>query len=217
MNDFLLNIDAKFAVKEEDGKRYIEGYAVRFGVPTKNPRPDFRNGKFFYYQVDSNAFTEVMAKVEAREEDVALLYNHDDALVMASTNSGSLSFSVDEYGVFFKAEIADVSYADDVYKLIQRGDLSQMSFRATFKRDDLEEIEGSDGSPIRLIKNVERFMEVSVVLFPAFPETMAIAANEEESSEEDVETEEPEVKDEPIKYNSDIFRKRTKLLKIKSK
>ena len=173
-------IEAQFSTNEEDGKSYLEGYAVKYNLPTKSKRFDRKNGKPFHYMIASGAFDHILGN---EESDVALVYNHDDSKIMARTTNGTLSLSSDEEGVMFKAEIADVSYARDVYKLIQRGDLSHMSFRVIFKESDLKDFTDDNGEPIRLVEKVEQFMEISVVLFPAFSNTSVIAASESEEEE----------------------------------
>lgn len=211
-NDFLGLTEASFAIVEEDDKKYMEGYAVRFGIKEKNMRKDRKTAELFYYMVDPGAFDQLLA---SEDLDVSLVYEHEAKLIMARTTSGTLELFKEEDGIRFKAEIAEVSYANDVYTLIQRGDLSEMSFKALFlDGEDTEDQTDESGAPIRVIKNVRRFLDVSVVTSPAFDQTSVIAAGEDEEAKKEV-TEEPIQKDEPITYSSEIYKKRTYLKKLK--
>ncbi len=59
--------------------------------------------------------------------DVRLLINHE-GLPLARTKNGTLTLTEDDRGLFMDAEIADTSEGRDLYKLVERGDVDQMSF-----------------------------------------------------------------------------------------
>jgi len=78
-----------------------------------------------------------------------------------------LSLTEDERGLRFDAELADTQEARDIYTLVQRGDVDQMSFafrviRQNWSKDKTErtltEVSLADG-------------DVSVVTYPAYPTT----------------------------------------------
>lgn len=97
--------------------------------------------------------------------DVRFLINHDANLLLARSSSGTLRLSEDDDGGLAEADMANVSYARDLAELIERGDLTQMSFGFWITNDswsgNLHEVHAFDldGG------------DVSAVTFPAFPQT----------------------------------------------
>jgi HK97 family phage prohead protease len=97
---------------------------------------------------------------------VRLLINHE-GLPLARTKNGTMTLTEDGTGLRFDAVLADTSESRDLYKLIERGDVDQMSFafrviRQKWNEDrserTLTEVSLSDG-------------DVSVVTYPAYPAT----------------------------------------------
>jgi uncharacterized protein len=103
----------------------------------------------------------------AATPDVRFLINHDANLLLARTQSGTLTLTEDSAGVLVDAEMADVSYARDAAVSLERGDLSQMSFGFWITAD------GWSGS----LHEVREFDfdggDVSVVTYPAYTQTSA--------------------------------------------
>lgn len=99
--------------------------------------------------------------------DVRFLVNHNPDLLLARTASGTLKLDEHDGGVEVAADMANVSYARDVAELLERGDLTQMSFgfwiTAHGWAGDVHEVYSLDldGG------------DVSVVTYPAFPTTSA--------------------------------------------
>ena len=98
--------------------------------------------------------------------DVRLLINHE-GLPLARTKNGTLTLTEDEVGLRFDAIIANTTEGRDLYALVERGDLDQMSFafrviRQAWNSDrserTLKEVSLADG-------------DVSVVTYPAYPAT----------------------------------------------
>lgn len=101
------------------------------------------------------------------DPDVRFLVNHNPDLLLARTASGTLKLDEHDGGVEVAADMANVSYARDVAELLERGDLTQMSFgfwiTAHGWAGDVHEVYSLDldGG------------DVSVVTYPAFPTTSA--------------------------------------------
>lgn len=107
------------------------------------------------------------ARTLAAQPDVRFLINHDPNLLLARSSSGTLTLGEDNDGITIDAAMADVSYARDLAVLLERGDLSQMSFGFWITRDEWSgnlhvvhefDLDGGD---------------VSAVTFPAFAQTSA--------------------------------------------
>jgi HK97 family phage prohead protease len=132
----------------------------------------FRGRPWVYEQLsdDLGGWQEVIrpgaaSRTLERSPDVRFLINHDANMLLARTASGTLSLSEDDEGGIADAHMADVSYARDLAELIDRGDLTQMSFGFWITNDswsgNLHEVRefDLDGG------------DVSAVTFPAFPQT----------------------------------------------
>lgn len=101
----------------------------------------------------------------AKDPDVRFLINHDSNLLLARTASGTLTLTEDDSGGIADAHLANVSYARDLAELIDRGDMTQMSFGFWVTSDswagNLHQVRefDLDGG------------DVSAVTFPAYPQT----------------------------------------------
>jgi HK97 family phage prohead protease len=138
----------------EDGAMRLSGYAAVFNDASV-PLP-------FSERIAPGAFRKTLSETP----DVRLLINHE-GLPLARTKNGTLTLSEDEVGLRFDADLPDTSEARDLWTLIQRGDVDQMSFafrviRQKWSADRTErtltEVSLADG-------------DVSVVTYPAYPTT----------------------------------------------
>ena len=138
----------------EDGTMRMAGYAAVFNEASL-PLP-------FIERIAPGAFRKTLAETP----DVRLLVNHE-GLPMARTKNGTMRLSEDEKGLFFEAELANTQEARDLYTLVERGDVDQMSFafrviRQNWSKDrserTLTEVSLSDG-------------DVSIVTYPAYAAT----------------------------------------------
>ena len=142
------------ARQAEDGVMRLSGYAAVFNDASV-PLP-------FKERIAPGAFRKTLTELP----DVRLLINHE-GLPLARTKNGTLNLIEDERGLRFDAELADTQEARDIYTLVQRGDVDQMSFafrviRQNWSKDKTErtltEVSLADG-------------DVSVVTYPAYPTT----------------------------------------------
>jgi HK97 family phage prohead protease len=145
------NIEARQA---EDGTMRMAGYAAVFNEASL-PLP-------FIEKIAPGAFTKTLQETP----DVRLLANHE-GLPMARTKNGTMRLYEDERGLYFEAELANTQEARDLYTLVERGDVDQMSFafrviRQNWSKDRTErtltEVSLADG-------------DVSIVTYPAYPAT----------------------------------------------
>lgn len=101
----------------------------------------------------------------AGKPDCRFLLNHDANFLMARTLAGTLTLSEDDEGGWADADMANVSYARDLAVLIERGDLTQMSFGFWITSDEWA------GNLHRVHSFDLDGGDVSAVTFPAFPQT----------------------------------------------
>lgn len=140
---------------DENGKKRVVGYGSVF-----NKLSEDLGG--FREMIMPGAFDSVM------DNDVRLLFNHDQNLVLGRTASGTLQISVDENGLRYSAELPDTTFAKDLTKLMERGDINQSSFSFVIENDSWEQTE--NGMPLRKINKVKRLYDTSIVTTPAYPD-----------------------------------------------
>ena len=102
-----------------------------------------------------------------QNDDVRALWNHDANFVLGRTKNKTLSLREDETGLAMENALPDTGYARDFLKVIDRGDVDQMSFGFRTLRDDWR-LEA--GLVIRELIEVQLF-DVSPATFPAYPQT----------------------------------------------
>lgn len=151
----------KFEVREDASGMFLEGYAALF-----NSRSENLGG--FTETIRPGAFR---ASLKARN-DIKLLWNHDTGAVMGSTRAGTLTLTEDERGLRVSATLPDTTYGRDARELVRRGDVTGFSFGFSMPARGGDEW-SADGTE-RVLKSV-RLHEVSLVAFPAYPETNGTA------------------------------------------
>jgi HK97 family phage prohead protease len=144
----------------DDGGFTFEGHAAVFDELSEN-LGGFRE------KIERGAFRKVLKS----DPDVRFLINHNADLVLARTHAGTLKLSEDTKGLKVVADVAPVSYAHDLRVLLDRGDVSQMSFAFRVADDEWEE--NDDGVLIRTVREYSRLSDVSAVTYPAYPQTDA--------------------------------------------
>lgn len=146
------------ATIDHHGKRRIGGYAALFDVLSV-VLWDFRE------EIAPGAFAQSIA-----QNNVRALWNHDTSEVLGATANGTLQLAEDEIGLRFELELPDTQRGRDAFTLIERGDVSQMSFGFRSLPDGDEWRIDEDGQYIRRLLKVD-LLEVSPVTFPAYPAT----------------------------------------------
>lgn len=139
---------------EGEEKPKIQGYAARFNSLSE----------------DLGGFREIIAPgafSNSLSEDVRALWNHDANHVLGRSKSGTLMMAEDEYGL--RVTIDPPESAEWMLESMKRGDVDQMSFGFYTEDDEWNMV---DGEPRRTLKRV-RLFDVSVVTYPAYPETSA--------------------------------------------
>lgn len=103
------------ARQADDGTMRLRGYAAVFNDDSV-PLP-------FIERIAPGAFRKTLTETP----DVRLLINHE-GLPLARTKNGTLTLTEDDRGLYMDATIADTSEGRDLYTLVERGDVDQMSF-----------------------------------------------------------------------------------------
>lgn len=144
---------------QDDDKLIVEGYAVRFNDPA-----------VLYTDEFGNEYKEVIARGAldgADLSDVPFKYNHsNETMIMARTRNNTLQLTIDEFGLFIRAELADTTTGRDLYTLIKRGDIDKMSFAFTVLEDTYDR-----DNRTRTINKIDKLFDVAAVDFPAYEST----------------------------------------------
>lgn len=135
-------------------------------------------GDEFVERIDPKALNNTNMK------DVRLFVNHDVnkiALARSKNGNGTMSFTVDDTGVHMRAtlDVDNNSEAKALYSAIERGDMDGMSFMFRIAGEEWSDLESD--CPIRTITDISIIHEVSVVNFPAYPQTSVSARSTEET------------------------------------
>lgn len=143
-----------------DDKPKIEGYAAIFEQLSEELWG-------FREKIRKGAFTNVI------RDDVRALFNHDANFVLGRNRAGTLKLEEDDKGLRIEIDPPNTQAARDLLESIRRGDVNQMSFMFTTKTDEWKKED--DGTITRTLVELERLLDVSVVTFPAYPQTSASA------------------------------------------
>lgn len=153
--------------RADDSKRTLIGYAAVFNSDTTI-------GDYFIERIDPAAFNKAITG------DVRALVDHDTGRVIGRTKSGTLRLAVDSRGLKVEIDVPDTADGRDLWTLVERGDISGMSFGFRVTKQEWDE---TGDLPIRTILEVELY-EVSAVAFPAYDDTsLAKRALEDARSE----------------------------------
>jgi len=152
-----VDFDVRAAEVSGNGMSF-RGYAAVFNSPSE-PLP-------FTEVIREGAFKR---SLKSRNE-IKLFMNHNTDVVLGSTRSGTLKLTEDSRGLLAEAELPDTTAGRDLSVLMQRGDVSKMSFGFSVPaRGD----SWSEDGQTRELHQI-RLHEVSIVTgFPAYEATTA--------------------------------------------
>jgi HK97 family phage prohead protease len=125
----------------------------------------------FTEQIDPHACDSVLAA----NPDVRGLFNHDSNLILGRTTSGTMKLTLDTHGLQYSIDPPDTQCARDLMVSLKRGDVTGSSFGFIVARDQWTD--NPDGSVTRRILELEELLDVSPVVFPAYPATSSGTRN----------------------------------------
>jgi hypothetical protein len=118
----------------------------------------------FREQIKPGAFSQAIQK-----DDIRALMNHDPNYVLGRNISNTLQLAEDEIGLKSTVFPPDTQWARDLKVSMKRGDVSQMSFGFISLDEEWGRYDGMDSRTILRAK----LFDVSIVTFPAYPQTDA--------------------------------------------
>lgn len=158
---------AEYQTREEDGKRYLDGYFAVFNQP---------------YEVFPGWIEEIAPGAFARSlregRDVKVLWNHNTDIVLGSTGNRTAYLAEDERGLHGPTEINEQDQdAKNAYARVSRGDVRGCSFGFDIRA--MEESWDEDGTYRTRLTDVDLY-EVSPCTFPAYTSTSISARARED-------------------------------------
>ncbi|MBQ6459508.1 MAG: HK97 family phage prohead protease [Exiguobacterium sp.] len=162
----LLTTDPLEIREEDDGKRTLSGYAVKWEMKSQ-PMGWFRR---FKEQFKRGAFADSLTK-----DDQRYLWSHDISKVLGRTKNGTLRLYEDNIGLRFELDLPNTTLGNDTYESIKRGDVDGVSFGFRMKKEEWDE--SDPDNVLRTISQADLF-EISAVAFPAYPDSEVQARSE---------------------------------------
>ena len=145
-------------IETRDDSLEISGYALVFNQPSVTLG-------------GSNGFKEVISRSALEDvdlSDIHLYYQHRSDQILANTKSNTMSLSVTDKGLYFKANMADTTLGKDTYKLIKRGDLTGMSFEMLVQKDSWNLTTQPE---TRTVEKIGKINEISIISRPAYKQS----------------------------------------------
>jgi len=145
-------------LQENNTDQIVEGYALVFDSPT------------VLWEYDGIQYKEIIQRGAldgADLSDVPFKYNHsDNVMVMARTRNKTLQLIIDDKGLNIRANLAQTTSGNDLYKLIQRADIDKMSMAMVVSDDEYD-----SKTNTRTIKKIKKLYDVAAVDLPAYDQT----------------------------------------------
>ena len=140
----------------ENNETIIFGYAAKYNVRSKLL---VEGGKAFYEIIRSGAFVEGIAN----SRDIVMVLDHDKNELLARTKSNTLQLRSDDTGLYFEFAMPNTTRGRDTLEMINRGDISELSFAFYLRKTDSKMSRLSDGSLLREISNFKSIKDVSLL------------------------------------------------------
>jgi uncharacterized protein len=164
-------------MKQVNRQKNIRDVRTNFKITRDETTPEERivEGYFALYESETELFEgsyEIISKgafdSTLNKNDIRALWNHNTQYVLGRNKNGSLQLRADDKGLFGIIKLPNTQYANDLYELVQRGDIDQASFGFNILNEDLEEL--ANGGYRWRINEID-LHEISVVTFPAYENT----------------------------------------------
>ena len=169
------------APEGQAASRTITGYAILFGVPSEP-----------LYDWEDEEAREVIAPEAVTKElldgcDIKMTMFHDRQLILARSKNGAgtLTYGVDDKGVYFEFEAPNTVDGDKALELVRRGDISGCSFAfSTHYYDSAyvsRDVQRVDGKTIitYTVNVITGIYDFTLAADPAYPDTSCEAETRE--------------------------------------
>lgn len=163
-----------FELREaEDGKKHIEGYAIKWEELSKPLGYYYK----FREKFQSGAFNDYFNS----GLDTKFLVDHNTGKVLGRSNKGTLSLESDATGLKYSLEIPATSVGNDAYEDVRTGNKEYIS--VGFKATEDNWNEADETNVIRTVIKAN-LPEISLTAWPAYEQTTASARSIDEAYKE---------------------------------
>ena len=172
---------SNFEVRSTDAGAVVSGYAAVYESET-------RIGNAFNEIIARGAFDKALETADCRA-----LFNHNADKVLARRHpdgSGTLKLTTDEIGLRYEFTAGGQSYAKDLVESLERGDVNSSSFAFTIAKDGQS---WNEARTTRTVTEVGFLLDISPVVYPAYPQATAEVTRDACSCKEVEEVKEEEV------------------------
>lgn len=161
----ILETRANFSAEVRGDSKKVEGYAAVYNCWSED-----LGG--FIESIVPGAFTRTLAS----GRDIRCLFDHSSSKILGRQSAKTLNIYADSKGLGFECQLGNSSHANDVRDMLTRGDIKECSFGFTMDweggGDEWLPPENAQAPCRRILRSVNLY-EVSVVTFPAYPDTSA--------------------------------------------
>jgi len=158
--------DIDFELREQDGKKIIEGYAIKWEALSQ---------KIGMYYPFKEKFTRGSMTQTLKTFTQRALWNHDDNIVLGNTKNRKLKLTEDDIGLRFELDLPNSPNGENVYEAIKRKDVEGVSFGFRALEEEWDETDPKN--VIRTIRKAD-LIEISPTAFPAYTQSSVTARNE---------------------------------------
>ena len=154
------NFEIRTMQEGEEDQKIVEGYAATFEQET------------VLFKIDGKEYKEIIARGafdESDFSDVIFNYNHGGK-VMARTRNKTLETSIDNTGLFMRANLSGTEEGRKTYEEIKGGYIDRMSFAFRIAEESFNQ-----ETLTWTIRKISKVYDVSAVDYPAY-DTTSIAA-----------------------------------------
>ena len=171
---------------EAEEGRNVQGYAATYS--------DYDMGEFIE-RIAPTAFDDLAS------QDIRALFNHNHDAVLARYNrgKGTLTVKADERGLFYAFALPNTTLGNDVRDMLSRGDIDQSSWAFSVAEQEWN-VEGA--KPVRTITRVGKIFDVSLVTYPANPDTTVALRSMPEPTHHEEDVQQEQLNNEPIKMEN---------------
>jgi len=156
MDDIEIRGGGEIGIETRGLTRIIRGYAIVFNRLSENLG-------FFREQIAPEAVDRTLKE----RVDLRALVDHDSARILGRMSAGTLRVEKDEHGLRFEIDPPATTSGHDIVESIARRDVTGASFAFRSVKDDWDE---TTNPPTRTVRDM-LVRELSVVTFPAYPQT----------------------------------------------
>ena len=162
---------------DDDGRRFIEGYAIIFNQRSKLIR---EWGETFFEVIEPSAPDNVLR--DPGLNTIATVDHWRDKM-LGRVKSGTLVLTKDDRGLKYTIEVADTTLGNDMYEMVKRGDYYESSFIFTIAEKGIR-TDNSEDIPVKYVSDFAALYDISVVIDGAYANTAVTARAQEWEIEE---------------------------------